>query len=198
MYIEYTTLREYLNIAADSDDGLLVNVIMQAQSIIETVCKRRFEASSDTTRYFDAEVDVVEGQGYGGRRVLKLDDDLYSVTSITNGDGTTVTAGQYVFNPRNFRPYYEIELKASSTIAWTYSTTPENAIAVTGRWAYSLTPPDDIKWATVRLAAWLYRQRDTSSGDIDRPMLSNSGIVLMPSSLPSDVSKLLERYYRWS
>ena len=197
-YLQVYEIKQYIDITSGDDDSLLIALISQAQSMIETLCKRRFEAASDTTRYFDAEADVVCSLSpFGGRRVLTLDEDLYSVTSVVNGDGTTVSSTQYVLNPRNEPPYYEIELKANSSIAWTYSDTPENAIAVTGRWAYSLTPPNDVKWAAGRLTAWLYRQRDTSM-DLDRPMLSNSGIVLMPSSIPNDVTKVLERYYRWS
>jgi hypothetical protein len=64
---------------------------------------------------------------------------------------------------------------------------------ITARWGYSTDPPDDIVHATIRLAAWLYRQRGTAN-DPDRPTVADGGLVLLPSALPDDVRLILERY----
>lgn len=151
----YTTLpavKARMGITSATDDAWLEDLIAQAQKLVEMELGRVFEASANTTRYFDAECDV-DGA------TLYLDKDLCSINSITNGDGTTVTAGQYVTEPRNETPYYAIRLKSSAAIAWTYSTDPENAIAISGKWAWSAAAPRDIVQATEMLVAYLYQQR---------------------------------------
>lgn len=194
-YCELADLKTYLNDITDSrDDALLTDMIAAAQKIIDTYTRRTFEASADTTRRFDAVRDV-GSMDNGVDRVLWLDHDLCQITSITNGDATTVTTGQYVTEPRNYTPWYAIALRTSANIAWTYDDEPENAIAIVGRWAYSITAPDDIQWACKRLAAYLYRQKDTSS-EAERPIMSASGASILPSKLPADVRDVLDRYVR--
>ena len=187
-YISLADLKLYLGITTTNEDDLLNDCISAAQKTIETKCGRVFEAAANTTRNFDAVRDV---EGY----LLHLDADLCAINSITNGDGLVVSSSNYVTEPRNITPYYAIRLKANSSVAWTYSSSPEDAIAVSGKWAYSVTAPDDIAQACKRLAAWLYRQKD-SSQDADRAIMSASGAVIMPSALPKDVVDLYKPYIR--
>jgi len=56
--------------------------------------------------------------------------------------------------------------------------------------------PPDIRQACVRLTGWLYRQKDTQSGDIDRPILAGDGSVIMPTTLPQDVQAILSQWIR--
>lgn len=186
-YATTADVKAYLNIGTTTDDALLAALIARAQALVDGFCERTFEASADTTRSFDAVADV------DGRR-LYLDADLCSIHSVTNGDGTTVASTHYVTEPRNATPYYAITLKGSSGVAWTYDDDPENAIAVSGKWAYSSTPPADISQATVRLTAWLYRQRDNSA-DIDRALIAGD-VTILPLRLPQDVQAMLARYKR--
>lgn len=189
-YTNLTDVKAYANVDGAGDDAVIGDLIVQAQAIIDRACRgRTFEAAADTTRKFDAVRDV-DGE------MLYLDADLCQITSITNGDGVVVTSTQYTTEPRNRTPWYAIRLLASSGVAWTYEDDPENAIEITGRWAWSVAVPADIEFAAVRLTAYLYRQRDTSGGDNDRPMLSASGAVLLPSQLPKDVRDLLRPYMR--
>jgi len=174
--------------ASTGDDALLADLIAQAQDAIDLYCHRTFEAAGDTTKYADAVADV-------SGRTLTLPVDLAQVGTITNGDGTEITSGQYVTEPRNATPYYAITLKASTGIDWTYTDDPENAIAIEGRWAYSVTAPSAIVRATNRLAAFMYNQRGQST-DMDRPVVSQSGTVLLPAGLPRDVAELIEHLVR--
>jgi hypothetical protein len=190
MYATLTQLKAYVGATDTADDVLLADCILRAQTWMERFTKRRFECPADSTRTFDGIHDVCG-------RELWLDTDLCAITSITNGDATSITPAQVVSEPRNTTPYYALTLKASSGLAWTYTTDPEDAIEVTGRWAYSITPPADIEQACVRLAAWLYRQKD-SSADIDRPMVSADGATLLPTRIPSDVEAILRSYVRVS
>jgi hypothetical protein len=188
MYCTTAQLKTYTGIEGSGDDVLLADCILRAQTMMDRFTRRTFECPVDTTRTFDAVCDVVG-------RELWLDTDLCAITSITNGDGAAVSAASVVSEPRNATPYYALTLKASSGLAWTYTTDPEDAISITGRWAYSITPPADIEQACVRLAAWLYRQKD-SSADLDRPMVSADGATLMPMQIPHDVLAILAPYKR--
>lgn len=190
-YCTNTNVKDYGNVTSSDDDTLLTTLIARAQQIIDSRCDQTFEASADTTRYFDAILDVSEG-----KRILYLDAPLCQITSITNGDGLTVASSKYVTEPRNRTPWHEIRLKFNSDVVWTFDETPEDAISVVGRWAYSITPPADIVHACIRLTWWLYKQRDTAN-DLDRPQMSPSGVMIMPIRLPKDVEALLyPRYVR--
>lgn len=170
------------------DDDLLSECILRAQKVIDARTRRTFECYEDSTRTFDAVYDV-------SGRTLYLDKDLCAITTITNGDGSSITALHVVSEPRSSTPYYGLTLKASTGLVWTYEEDPQDAISVTGRWAYSITPPPDIEQACVRLAAWMYRQKDNSA-EADRPMVTADGATLMPSRLPSDVETIIAPYKR--
>lgn len=64
-----------------------------------------------------------------------------------------------------------------------------------GKKVYEFTPMRGIKKAVRRLSAWYYRQRGSSNPDMDRPILTNAGLI-MPATVPSDVSKAIETYIR--
>lgn len=191
MYASLADVREYLGGPPTTDNTLLTNLIPRAQGIINAYTQRVFEASGDTTRYFDAIEDVDHLQ-----RTLYLgQNDLCQITTVTNGDSTVLTTSDYTTLPKNYTPYYALKIKLSSSNVWTYSTTPEDAISISGRWAYSVTAPDDIKHACIRLTVWLYRQKDASSlGDVGS--ISQSGVVVEPAALPSDVQLILIPYKR--
>jgi len=185
-YIDLDTLKAYMQgsaIAVGSDhDDLLEECIARAQAIIEAQpplgTGRAWEAPADTTRYFDAERDVY------GRDLLFLDMDLCAITSVTvNGDA--LSSADYVPIPRNTTPYHGIRIKRNADDDWSWDDDPEDAIAVTGRWAYATTAPAEIVQLACRLAAYLYRQR-TFSSETERPIIT-AGATILPSALPSDV-----------
>ena len=183
-YASLADLTAYLGIdESTADDGLLSQLLTRAQAAIDSYTRRTFEAGSDTTRWHT--LDNVWG------RQMQLDGDLCAITSITNGDGAAVDAGEYHTLPRNRTPYYAVELWPDSAAAW--SAASGGQIAVTGRWAYSTTPPSDVEHATVRLAAWMYRQKDNTGND--QPVIAGNATIL-PSRIPSDVADLLKPYTR--
>jgi len=183
-YASLADVKAYLKLTVTdtADDALITSLVARAQAAIDSYKQRTFEALSDTERTFDAVRDV-DGA------YLSLDADLCAVTSITNGDGTTVTTGQYVTDPRNGTPYFRIKLLSSSGVAWTYTTDPEDAISVVGKWAYSATAPADIVQACVRWAAHMYRQKDSST--FETTVYPNAGIIERPMGMPADVKMLL-------
>lgn len=191
-YASLVEFKAYAGVTDSSVDALLFDFLNRATRIIDSHCRRRFVAAADSTRRFHALRDV------RGLK-LRLDQDLASVTSIVNGNGQTVTAAQYVLLPTNAagdgKPYYAIQLKATAGIAWEWNDDPEEAIAVTGRWAYCVTPPDDIVQACVRLAHYLDKQKN-SAGDLDRPVFLGGSTTLLPSRLPRDIEDMLSPYVR--
>lgn len=258
-YCSLADLKTYLGVTTSTDDTLIQLMLDAATNRIDSRTGRTFQAASDAVRYFDPSADLLRGE-------LWLDQDLSYVTSVINGDLTDITSGIYT-NPRNDTPYYSLGIKTSNTNTWTYTSDYQNAIAVTGRWAYMeranitaisrsganvvtaavnaprisvgasafvlgvadsafngvftvvsnsgaaitwaqtagadtdttgviLYTPTDIVSACRRLAAWFYRQKDNQMGDADRPIVTGDGTVIMPTTLPQDVEKLLMPYTR--
>lgn len=184
---------------SDVDEVRWTNHITRAQALIDNYCNRTFEAANDgvvgdsdnpVTRYYDY-TDDVEGDW------LWLDEDLLEISTIKYGDsdGTTLSAGEYITEPRNQAPYHAIRILDSANIQWTYDSDTASGIEVAGIWAYSKTAPDDIKWATLRIVDWMEKLR-TSNPDLDRPALAGEGTVLLPSRLPADVTMILNMYRR--
>lgn len=177
-------LKDYLGITNSTDDNLLDDFISRAEGIIDAYTGRRFEAETDTRYFQESDTDGNELPLYGN--------DLLTITKLTNGNGVEIAAADYRLFPRNDSPKWLIKLDSDQ--AWNFST-DESEITVAGTWGYSATAPADIEHACIRLAAFLYRQKDTSA-DIDRPMVTGDGVTIMPSGLPVDVQKMLDRYKR--
>ena len=198
-YATIAQLKEYAGISLSGDDALLTRLLATAQASVDAYCHQPFEALVDTTRYFDPLHDtragsIGYGYGYGYTRTLYLDAPLCAITSVTNGDGTVIAASDYVTEPRNMTPWFALSLKMTSSKQWTYSGSPENSVAIVGKWAYSVTAPADIQQATLRLATWLYRQRDNAL-DLDRAVIVGNATIA-PTRIPMDVMTMLEPYKR--
>jgi hypothetical protein len=190
-YCGVEELKEYLGVTGTADDAMLLTLLAAAQHTIDSYCARTFEATADTVRTFDSQRDV---DGY----TLTVDSDLCAITSIVNGDGTTISNSHYVTEPRNETPYYAIRLKTSAGKVWTSTVSgdSENAITITGKWAYSTSAPSDIAHVCKRLAAYIYRQKD-NAGDLDRAVIAGNSTIL-PAQIPSDIRLMLTPYKRLS
>lgn len=188
-YVDFDLFKSYLGISGTGDDVLLISLLEHASKAVDSYTGRTFQATSDTTRYFDALGEhIIDG------RTLLLDDDLCSITTLTNGDGTVITSSYYTTAPRNSTPYYAIRLKDNSTYTWTYTTSWESAISIVGKWAYSTTPPDDVVQAALRWAGYLYKQKDAQV--FDTTAIPEAGVIQIPAGVPPDVRMLLRPYKR--
>lgn len=174
-----------------TEDDLISDLIDQAQAVIESYCggkpprKRIFEASGDTTRTYNALGDVIGS-------TLYLHTDICAVTTVSN-NGSTVSAANYKLlsdNVPNAAPYNRIKLLSTT---WGYTTNPEDAASITGRFAYSTTPPNDIKLACIELVIAAFRQRDTVAG-VFAAMTGENGAVMFPDGMPKRVIDKLEPY----
>jgi len=193
-YISTSDVTSYGNFVSSDDDILIGILITRAEGIIDEFTGRVFKASSDIKR-FDADIDV------DGRTLFLNGQDLATVTSITNGDSDMgdVSSSDYVLEPRNLTPKFAITLKGASDVSWSHDTdgNAEEAISVDGTWGYSVNPPADIQQATVRLTLWLYKQREVNT-DLDRPLLTNDGVTILPAKWPADVLSILNQYRKYS
>ncbi len=121
---------------------ILICICDKRQSRITT--GRVFACTTDATRHFIVGEDTVGSKLWFG-------DDLAAITSVVNdADGTPTTlvnGTDYLPIPRDKTPYSGLRLLGSSSAFWDYTNDPETGVTVTGKWAYSTTPPDDIEHA---------------------------------------------------
>ena len=183
-YASVVQLKDYLGIDPGDDDYLLQELVDRAAGIVDAFTGRHFEAATATYYFQESDTD--------GNDLPLSGYDLLTVTKLTNGDGVEITSSDYRLFPRNDNPKWKIKLDESKS--WNFSD-GDSEISVAGTWGWSAIAPADIQHACIRLAAFLYRQKDTSA-DIDRPMVTGDGVTIMPSGLPSDVQKMLDRYKR--
>ena len=183
-YANLSNLKDYLGITTEGDDNLLSDLLTRAAGVIDAYTGRHFEAET-ATKYFNSDDTY-------GRELNLYGYDLLTVTKLTNGNAVEIASGNYRLLPRNDDPKWIIKL--DEDYSWEFDDS-DSEISVVGTWGYSATAPADITHACIRLAAFIYRQKDTSA-DIDRPLVTGDGVTIMPSGLPSDVQKLLDRYKR--
>ena len=182
-YASLSDLTAYLGIDESAiDDVLLTQLLARAQAAVDEHCNRTFEAPTATARRYDYR--SING------RTLHIDADLCAISSIVNGDGVTIAGTEYTTEPRNVTPWHALRLRPASAYAWDGIT---GDIVVTGKWAHSATAPADVQHATVRLAAWMYRQKDNTGNDA--PVIAGD-ITILPARIPSDIERLLEKRVR--
>lgn len=189
----YVTRAEFLAYAVPkggtdaADDAVIDALLTRVSAYIDEQTGRVF-AGQLATKYYDAP---------DGRVVYFGDDDLLTVTSITNGDGTAVTAADYQLMPINGTPKYAVRLKQSSSLYWTADSNgnTEGVIAVVGTWGWSAAPPEDIKQAVLMIASNLYKGRtgETASG---AATVTGAGVVITPKDIPAVAQSIINFYKR--
>lgn len=134
IYKEYALVSDvrerYLKAENAPDDTLILDFIREASKFADAASGRFFYPLIQT-RKLDAVADLRDDGS-----ILALDWDCLSLTTITNGDASTISANNYVTEPRNDTPYWAVKLLASSNLAWTYTSDPENAISIAAIWGY--------------------------------------------------------------
>jgi hypothetical protein len=196
-YTTNTAVKTFMEITSADDDALLTTMIAEAQKIIDTYCDRTFEyGNADVHKFTPLTVN------YGGDLLqdgltLMFDTDCCQITTVTNGDGTVISASDYVLLPANRVPSYGIQLKANSSVRWTYNDSPEQSVQITGKWSYSATAPANIVYATKKLVKYMYTSR-ANSADTDRDVVSTDGVVLAQAQIPKEVLRIINPYRRLS
>lgn len=200
-YITLEELKSYLRITTDNDDVELALIPDQVTDLIDKYCNRHFEPESahgpaaSHTHYFTP-LPEREGGHLLDAYTLNLGHDLAQITSITNGDGVAISSADYVCLPMNSIPYQMIRLKANAGISWTYTGSPEGAIAVAGKWGYSTDIPASIKLGALRWAKHLYTLQAGVTATPADITVSSDGVITTSNRMPSDVAKCLDPYIR--
>lgn len=175
-YTTLAALKSYGGFEGDEEDELLNALIGSATSIIEDHTQRVFEVDSETDQSF-SKLNLPTESRFLGNELYFHSELAEEASAIT--DSPTVT-----YLPEDGPPYWGMY---KTDGAWAYPT-----VTVTGYWGYSRTPPPTIEIACLRLAKWLYDQRDTTQGAA--AVITPDGQVLLPRGLPDDVVTLLKPY----
>jgi hypothetical protein len=167
-----------------TQNGLIGTCINWAEGAIDAYTRRIFAGTTGTAYYNRFTYPQLAGQA------LFLDQDLLGLTSLTNGDTTTIPLGSVWLEPRNEGPPYRIlRLKSSYVYVWNTDTD----VIVAGTWGYSASPPADIQGAAVRLAAFYYRMKDAPDpGGVSG--FPEGGEVTWPRGIPDDIKFVLEKH----
>ena len=188
MYNLFRDLRDSLGLTSASDDGLIFRMLEQAVKGVETHCGRKFIPVT-ATRYYEYDAIMPDGL------TLQLDDDLVSVTTLTNGDSgaTAIANTEYWLVDRNSGPpYWGIRLKTDSDYSWEVDT--DYWISVAGSWGWASTIPEDVQRAMIRWASYLYHQKDAPL--YETTAFPEAGVISVPKGIPVDVELLLAPYVR--
>jgi hypothetical protein len=202
-YFTTAELKAYLGITSSSDDVQLGYLPDRVTAAIDQFCNRHFEPEAEHgpaashTHYFTPLLER-DGGDLLDYYTLNLNHDLAELTSITNGDGTAIAAGDVVLLPLNVIPTNFIRIKSSSGKFWTYSGSPEGSVQVAGKWSYSLDIPADVKAAALRWGAHLYRLRTGATSVPADITVSADGSAFASNRIPSDVAQMLKPYIRRS
>ena len=193
-YATIDQVRRYLDNPNASGDLLIEECIDRSQATIESGTQRIFEMPTDTTRKFtlDAVQDELFVAGRTLYNVLLLDADLCQLTSIQNGDGAVIDLANIITNPINATPWSGLCLYDD----YWQDDLPGGMIEITGRWAYSITPPHDIVQACIRLATYYHAQKDAQV--FDTTAIFEGGVMTIPQGLPRGVYDTIVRYRRHS
>jgi len=166
--------------ALHTDHILIEECIDRAEAHLEEWCSRYFKARKETRVYDCPDSDT-----------LLLDADLVKAIRVTNGDGTVLSPYDFRYLPANSVPKYAIVLVSSSSVAWTYNDTPQQCIKVRGYWGYSLEPDPYTIQTALRLATFLYKQKDSQV--FDTSSFLDGGVLVLPDGVPKYVQEFVAR-----
>ncbi len=189
----YASLTDFKNFARISssdaaDDWVIENIIEAASRVIDNETRRTFYARTET-HYYDVPV---------GDTLYIMDDDLLTITTLTNGDSTVLTTADYILKPNNASPKWAIKIKDSSSYTWeeTSAGNDEQAITIVGTWGWSATAPLDIKQACLEIAmAYYHRFGENSTSETT---ITTGGVVITPRDIPAGARAVLDNYVRFA
>jgi hypothetical protein len=113
--------------------------------------------------------------------------------TLTDTSGLGVGAKVYCVGIADigFNGGFTLTAVTDTTVTW--AQIASSATSTTGTLLFT---PASIRQACTRLAAFLYRQKDTQGGAQEQPILAGDGSVIMPTTLPRDVQILLQPWIK--
>ena len=187
----YCTLAEfksYKDIASTdaADDAVIENIIEGISRTFDGLVGRTFYARTET-HYYDTPEEGV---------LVINDDDLLSVTTLTNGDGTVLTTDYYSLYPLNTSPKIRIQLKNGAV--WYPNTYGyiNGAISLVGSWGYSATVPDEIRESCIAESVAEYLRRFGENANTTTTV-TPAGVVIVPQAFSKITMMRLNKYRRY-
>ena len=188
----YATLSEYKTYqritSADATDDTFIEAAIEAASRwIDRESGTRFYLATETRKY---NIPL-------GNQPLLFDAHYQAITSVTNGDGSTITAGNFVTLPANVLPLWGLSLADRTGINWALSGTTGTiqAISITGTVGYSATAPKDIYLSCLEIAKAMYSRR-FGENMATRTIITPAGVVQIPDGVPDWAAEAIANYRR--
>ena len=190
-YVTVAELKRFLGITDSGEDEELEALIKEASRVLDRITRRRFYTpDDDETRLFDVPDSLT----------LVLDEDLCSLTSITNGNGDAVSLSNVLQLPANATPKNALKLKPTSGVVWELATSgeEEQVIQITGQWGYSDRPDAGIQRATKALIGGILGRRGHEGVRTKRigEYLVTFERLSTATDLPADVQLILGPYIK--
>jgi hypothetical protein len=189
-YPTVANLKTFLSISASTDDTQLGWALNGAINYCEKLTGRKFVAATET-RYFSAKSPHV-GQD---KRTLFLHADCCAITTVTNGDGTVLTAYRKIGVDGNNAPWYKLVINPNEATFW-QNGADGTEIEIAGSWGYSATCPHAIFEAILRLAAHNYRARSVGQGGAVTAVSKRAGLAVGAAEYPQDVIDAMMEFKR--
>lgn len=184
--MNYCTSSEIRDLADDPElSAAVLGLIIPAVSrAIDRHCRRRFYAAA-----------AAKLHNYNTEKpgVIRLTDDLLSLTSVTTTAGDSLTSSDFLIEPIA-PPYARLILKPNRVM--TYEDTPVQAITVTGSWGYSTTAPDEVAMVAKLWTLMLYRRLDLIGVDAARIAGVSLQIPPLTDKLPEELAGWLKPLVR--
>lgn len=188
-YASITDFKNYARIESTdtTDDAVIGDILEGASRLIDTETRRTFFARIETRKY-----DVPDGN-----TLYIEDDDLLAITTLTNGDDTTLASTEYILLPANANPKYAVKIKDSSAYSWEAESDgdSEQVIEILGSWGYSYSPPADIVEACLEIATAFYHRRFGENMAAEST-LTAGGVMITPKDIPASAKTILSNYAR--
>lgn len=202
-YITLAQLKLAMQIDTTADDAVLTRYPDAVTAAINSFCHRHFEpeggaGGAANHPHTFTPLDIYDNGDLIDSATLWLKHDLAELTSITNGDGTTIPLTDVVTLPMNRVPIQAIRIKSASMHTWTYSGSPEGSVIVTGKWCYSTAVPDDIVEAALEWAKHMYDLRLQAINTQSDAIVSADGVIFASPKMPGHVRQLLYPYVKRS
>lgn len=199
MALAYPTLSEFktdLGISGSSEDSYLTTQLAAAKAFIERYSGRAFAVPEGAwkLKYYPVRSPYISG------RTLTFFADVAVMDVVINGDGQEFAgATDFILYPQDSQgvlPATHLILNDSLTFARSDGTINDGkGVAVSAVWGYSTYCPDDIFQATLEIARFYYRVRQTGlPGAVSN--ISDTGKTALNSALPEYVLQVLESYRR--
>lgn len=185
MSVAYCTVSDVkdsgrLNITSTASDAAivqLINTVSRKLDEFHNIPDGGFVVTADTTRYY----------GYGAIHdgKLFLDMPCLSVTSLTNGDSSTIPSNGYRLQPRNESRKHFIELLTG----WGWGFNTDGEIIVVGKFGYSTAVPDHIAEACAMWSSHLLKRYQAALQDATANQ--ELGQLIYSEAIPKQVLALL-------